>query len=93
MLATPTSGKPAQSTMDDPVITSEDNALGLPYLFTRIFNLAGVPATSEPCGLACQGLPIGLQVGGYPGADDTVLKVAYAYEQSTPWYTMRPPNA
>ena len=31
--------------------------------------------------------------GDYKYAEETVLKVAHAYEQNTPWHTMRPPNA
>ena len=60
------------------------------YLFTPMFNLANAPALTLPCGLTSQGLPIGLQIGGRAGADETVLKVARAYEQNTPWHTIRP---
>ena len=93
VLVLPTSGKPAQRIEEDPVITSKRTASRLPYLFTRIFNLASAPAISVPCGFSSQGLPIGLQIGGRPGEDETVLKVAHAYEQATPWHTMRPPAA
>jgi aspartyl-tRNA(Asn)/glutamyl-tRNA(Gln) amidotransferase subunit A len=36
-------------------------------------------------------LPIGLQVAGRPFDDATVLRVAWAYEQATPWHRERPP--
>ena len=87
VLVLPTSGKPAQRIEDDPVITSAQTAARLPYLLTRIFNLASAPAISVPCGLSSQGLPIGLQIGGRPGGEERVLKVAHAYEQSTSWHT------
>ena len=90
VLVTPTCGKPAQPIQDDPVVTSKESAARLPYLLTRVFNLASAPAISVPCGLSAQGLPIGLQIGGRPGGDGTVLKVAHAYEQATPWHTIRP---
>ena len=94
VLVTPTIARPAQRIQqDDPVITSKETALRLPYLLTRIFNLASAPAITVPCGLSSQGLPIGLQIGGRPGSDETVLKVAHAYEQSTSWHTIRPPFA
>jgi aspartyl-tRNA(Asn)/glutamyl-tRNA(Gln) amidotransferase subunit A len=93
VLITPTAGVPAQPIVDDPVITSKENATGLRYLFTRIFNLANAPAISVPCGFSSDGLPIGLQIGGRPDADETLLKVAHAYEQSTNWHTMKPPHA
>ena len=59
--------------------------------WTGPFNLAGVPAISVPCGFTSGNLPIGLQVVGRPFAEDTVMKVAHAYEQATPWHTRRPP--
>jgi aspartyl-tRNA(Asn)/glutamyl-tRNA(Gln) amidotransferase subunit A len=93
VLITPTAGIAAQPIMDDQVITSKENAIGNRQLHTRIFNLANSPAISVPCGFSSDGLPIGLQIGGRPGADETILKVAYAYEQSLGWHNQRPPHA
>ena len=53
-------------------------------------NLVGAPAISVPCGFSIGGLPVGLQSGSRPGGEELVLKVAHAYEQSTPWHSMRP---
>ena len=92
VLALPTSGKPAPRVEEVPVFTNEELAL-LPYLLTAVFNAANAPAISVPCGISSEGLPIGLQIGGRPGDDETVLRVAHAYEQSTPWHGMRPPAA
>ena len=89
----PTAGKVAQTVEEDPVITSVQTSSRLPYLFTRTFAAINGPAISIPCGLSPDGLPIGLQIGGRPDGDETVLKVAYAYEQATGWHTMRPPFA
>ena len=44
-------------------------------------NIAGLPGISVPCGML-QGLPVGLQVIAPAFAEESVLKVAYAYEQS-----------
>ena len=93
VLVTPTCGKPAQPVEDDPPITSKEMAGRLPYLLTRMFNLASCPAASIPCGLSAQGLPIGLQIGSRPGGEETIFKVAYAYEQATPWHKKRPTAA
>jgi aspartyl-tRNA(Asn)/glutamyl-tRNA(Gln) amidotransferase subunit A len=35
-------------------------------------------------------MPVGLQIGARPGAEETIFKVAHAYEQATAWHTMRP---
>lgn len=59
--------------------------------FTGPFNLAGTPALTLPCGFSSDNMPIGLQIVGKPFAEETVLKVAHAYEQNTEWHTRRPP--
>lgn len=45
-------------------------------------NIAGLPAISLPCGLDRNGLPVGLQLIGNSFAEKTILRAAYAYEQS-----------
>ncbi len=57
---------------------------------TRPANLAGLPALSLPCGFAADGLPIGLQLIGRRHDEATILRAAYAYEQSTPWHRLFP---
>ena len=77
----------------DTEITSKEMAAALPPVMTRPFNLTGAPAMSVSCGFNSEGLPIGLQIGGRLFAEDTVLKVAYAYEQATDWHNRKPPNS
>ena len=96
VLVLPTSGKTAPMIVEDPVITSVDEGRHLarmPHLLTTTFNLTGGPAITVPCGFNTEGMPMGLQIGGRVGGDETVLKVAHAYEQNTPWHTKRPPAA
>ena len=93
VLVLPTSGKGAQLLEQDPPITSKETASRLAFLFTRIFNLASCPAMSVPCGFDDRGMPVGLQIGARPGAEETIFKVAHAYEQATAWHTMRPRGA
>ena len=45
-------------------------------LFTVAMNLAGIPACSVPCGLATNGLPLGMQVMGRRFDDMRVLQLA-----------------
>jgi aspartyl-tRNA(Asn)/glutamyl-tRNA(Gln) amidotransferase subunit A len=54
------------------------------------FDVFGLPAISIPCGFSRAGLPIGLQIVGAPFAEETVLQLAHAYEQSTGWYRRNP---
>jgi aspartyl-tRNA(Asn)/glutamyl-tRNA(Gln) amidotransferase subunit A len=52
-------------------------------------NIAGIPGVSVPAGFA-DGLPVGLQILGKPFSEDTLLRVAYAYEQAAGWQKRRP---
>ena len=61
-------------------------------IFTISVNLAGNCGLSLPCGFTAQPkLPIGLQLIGPAFAEPTLLRVAHAYEQATPWHRERPP--
>jgi len=64
-------------------------AMKLADVCTIPANMAGVPGISLPCGFA-EGLPIGLQIMGRPFDEETVLRVAYTYEQATEWHQRRP---
>jgi len=55
---------------------------------TLPINIAGLPAISIPAGFA-EGLPIGMQIIGKPFSEETLLKIAHAYEQATEWYKRR----
>jgi len=53
---------------------------------------AGLPAISIPCGFAKEErFPVGLQLVGRDLEEALVLRVAYAYEQATPWHQQHPP--
>jgi aspartyl-tRNA(Asn)/glutamyl-tRNA(Gln) amidotransferase subunit A len=67
---------------DDPVQMYLSDVCTLPI------NIAGVPAVSIPAGFG-NGLPIGMQLIGKPFGEETLLRVAYAYEQATEWHKMR----
>ena len=56
---------------------------------TLPINIAGLPAISIPAGFA-DGLPIGMQIIGKPFAEETILKIAHAYQQATDWHKRRP---
>ncbi len=66
-------------------------AISLLTQYTRPFNVNGFPAITVPCGFSDDGLPIGLQLAGRPLEEETVLRAAHAYEQSTDWHRRRPP--
>jgi len=69
--------------IDDPLTLYMCDILTVPA------NLTGYPAISVPCGFQ-NGLPIGLQIIGNPFDEETVLRVAHAYEQNTDHHLHKP---
>jgi aspartyl-tRNA(Asn)/glutamyl-tRNA(Gln) amidotransferase subunit A len=70
--------------VDDPIQMYLSDVCTLPI------NIAGLPAISVPAGFA-DGLPIGMQVIGKPFDEETILRIAFAYEQATEWHKRKPP--
>ena len=58
-------------------------------ILTVPVSLAGLPAISVPCGFS-NDLPVGLQIIGKQFAEETILNLAYTYEQASSWYKMKP---
>lgn len=69
---------------------SDPLSMYLADVFTLSLNLAGNCGLSLPCGFDAADLPIGLQLMGPAFGEETVLRAAHAYEQSTGWHRRRP---
>lgn len=80
----PTVAFPLGARTDDPY------QMYLADVFTIPANMAGIPGVALPCGFS-DGLPVSLQVLGPAFAEDTILRVAHAYEQSESWHAVKPP--
>jgi aspartyl-tRNA(Asn)/glutamyl-tRNA(Gln) amidotransferase subunit A len=86
VLVTPTSPTVAfklGEKVEDPV------QMYLSDICTIPVNIAGIPALSLPAGFV-EGLPVGMQIMSRPLGEETILRVAHAYEQATDWHKMRP---
>lgn len=70
--------------LEDPVQMYLSDACTLPV------SIAGIPAISIPGGFA-DNLPVGMQIIGKPFSEETLLRIAFAYEQATDWHKRRPP--
>jgi aspartyl-tRNA(Asn)/glutamyl-tRNA(Gln) amidotransferase subunit A len=80
VILTPTAPTPAfkiGEKTDDPL------QMYLSDIYTISVNLAGLPGVSLPCGLTAENLPVGLQIIGKPFDEETVLRAAYTYEQTS----------
>jgi len=71
--------------------TDDPLQMYLSDIFTVSVNLAGLPGISIPCGFSKTNLPIGMQLLGKPFAEETLLKLANAYQKATDFHTKRPP--
>jgi aspartyl-tRNA(Asn)/glutamyl-tRNA(Gln) amidotransferase subunit A len=86
IVATPTS----------PFITAEaarkpsEHRAGINTAFTCPFNLTGHPAITAPCGIASNGIPIGIQFVGKLFDETAVFQIAHAFEQTTDWHKYHP---
>ncbi|MCS6861400.1 MAG: Asp-tRNA(Asn)/Glu-tRNA(Gln) amidotransferase subunit GatA [Abditibacteriales bacterium] len=69
--------------------TDDPLAMKLADVCTIPVNMAGLPGISIPCGFD-KGLPIGLQIIGKALDEETLLRVAYTYEQATEWHKQKP---
>lgn len=56
-----------------------------PVQYSFPFNVTGGPAISLPLAMHSSGLPIGVQLGGWPSGDHLVLGLAASLEQTMPW--------
>ena len=90
ILVSPTSPYPAPKHTDLTAKFEDAEDVRKRFFFRRaypgIYSLSSLPAISIPGGFTADGLPIGLQLGAAPFAEETLFRAAYSYEQATPWH-------
>ncbi len=95
-LLMPTASAPAQVIEKDSRlgIREEMEAALIDSSYRGLFSMVGGPALSICCGFTDDEgveLPLGMQIAGKPFDEATVLRIAHAYERTTPWHKRRPP--
>jgi aspartyl-tRNA(Asn)/glutamyl-tRNA(Gln) amidotransferase subunit A len=73
-------GGPMPAEIDGEKLSSPIHAVAFSYPF----NMTGHPAITVRCGIAPDGLPVGLQIVVERGREDLLLQVARAYERECP---------
>jgi amidase len=58
--------------------------------YTALWNVAGNPAASVPCGIADDGLPLAVQFVGRTGDETTLLSLSAQVERARPWPSTPP---
>jgi aspartyl-tRNA(Asn)/glutamyl-tRNA(Gln) amidotransferase subunit A len=98
VLLTPTVAAPAAKRHGHPIFVQVHHPDGYSedvfWAYCRLtmpISMAGVPTLAIPCGFSQDGLPLGLQLTGRAFDEQTVFRVAYAYQQATDWHRRRPP--
>ena len=88
LLLTPTLATPAFKIGEHPAVIDGVNVPDKLWGFTPFtypFNWSGNPAATAPAGFSSDGLPIGLQIVGRRGDEETVLAASKAFEDARPW--------
>ena len=70
--------------------TNDPLQMYLSDIFTAPSSLAGIPGISVPCGITKDRLPIGLQFLAPPFDEETLLRIAYTFEQNTDHHRQKP---
>jgi aspartyl-tRNA(Asn)/glutamyl-tRNA(Gln) amidotransferase subunit A len=87
VLVTPTAPTPAFAIGEK---TADPVQMYLSDVCTLPVNIAGIPGISVPCGFD-NGLPVGLQILSRAWGEETLLRVAHAYQQATDWHRRTAP--
>ncbi len=87
VLVTPTSTRPplrVGETLEGESFTERWSFYADVFAFGYPFNMTGQPAITVPCGFDGNGIPVGLQLVGRPGAEDVLLGLAARIEELCP---------
>jgi amidase len=92
VLLTPaTAHRPSRLGRLDGVGTVRASLRALPSIaYAVLWNVAGNPAAAVPCGLAADGLPVGVQLVGRTDDEATLFSLSAQLEQARPWPLMAP---
>lgn len=82
--STPVTALPLGATKDNPMFGE------LMDVLVEASSIAGLPGINMPVGFSKEKLPIGMQIMAKPFNEETILSLAYQYEQETNWRKEKP---
>ncbi|MGA8846779.1 MAG: amidase [Nocardioides sp.] len=66
--------------------SAASSLLAMPAIaYAALWNVAGNPAASVPCGIAEDGLPVGVQLVGPTDGEELLLSLSAQLEEARPW--------
>ena len=78
--------RPARVGIIDGRGTVASSLLAMPAIaYAALWNVAGNPAASVPCGIADDGLPVGVQLVGPTDGEELLLSLSAQLEEARPW--------
>lgn len=80
----PSTALPLGATKDNAMFGETSDVLVEPS------SIAGLPGINVICGFSKDNLPIGMQIIAKQFSEETILQLAYQYEQTTQWHKMKP---
>lgn len=88
--AYPTSPRRIVDTKDEPQTKDQALARMRRFSFATPANYAGTPSLALPAGSSAAGLPTAIRLMAKRFDEPAISQAAHAFEQATPWHTMRP---
>ncbi|HEX6375218.1 MAG TPA: amidase [Allosphingosinicella sp.] len=91
LVATPALPAPVPTLAEAAAASGDAERVAQMLRFTALWNFAGNPTLSLPCGFDRAGLPIGFQLVGPALGEAALLAAGAAFQRATDWHRRRPP--
>jgi amidase len=90
LIATPAMPAPVPALAEIEVASGDPEGVAQMLRFTAVWNFAGNPTLSLPCGFDSAGLPIGFQLIGPHMGEAGLVAAGAAFQRATDWHDRRP---
>jgi amidase len=91
LVATPALPEPVRTLAEAAAASGDGAGVARMLRFTALWNFAGNPTLSLPCGFDGAGMPVGFQLVGPGLGESALLAAGAAFQRTTDWHLRRPP--